>query len=846
MKNTAIYLFHFFSLTLVAQQSEIHGIVSIHNSEYETGKRQYVQNAQVEDDFEKATPTTTSSDGTFKLVFVKVAEKTSVNLNVKKEGLQVVNIDGLNAVTGQRDMVRLSMSKPEKIAEYRRQIYKVGKTEAEKNLAIQLKKKGEQIEILQKDAQKNKTTIEQLQKEYGELQAFATKIEEQAQDLARRYAPVNLDDAAPLYRESFGLFQKGELDKALQILRGADLVGQADKILAERKAIGTIRQEANQRDSLQQKRTEDLMQVLGLKADLHHARFEWDSVQICLELRVNLDSNDVYNLWRLGDFLAEQNKKHEAIYYYEKALNLAQTPALQATFLNNVAVQYSDNQNMYLAEGAYKKALIIRRQLIEKNPQEFLPDFVSTLINLGSYYFRNQKMQQAEEAYNEALLVMKQEEDSSGVLLPYMATAMTNLGAFYIENQKMSQAEITLNEALEINRELAEENPDVFRQDVARTLVNLGGCYATNQKISQAENAFVEALKIFRELGEKNPDAFLPYVVNILNNLGLFYSETKKAQAEILFVEALKKARLLSQKNPDAFLPEVAKILNNLGVFYRDTKNKVQAEADLIEALDIRKQLVEKNPEVFLPELANTLDNLGVFYGLNHKEVQAEEAFINALKIKKELAIKNSDVFLPSVATTLNNLGFFYQNLKDYNRALTYYSEAIAYREAAILKGEAHFIKDWGQIARNILELKDIALSNDDHIQVIKAEYLIAKSCDNLKNVSEQFLSFAVTEYRKLSWLVLFLKNYQFAEKYALRCLELDKTQESVLSNLGHSQLFRGQFKNALFTYNRLKGKKNNQGKDYKYIILNDFKILESEGITHKDMPRMKVEIEKW
>jgi hypothetical protein len=41
---------------LIAQQSEIKGTISIYNSEYETGKRQFVTNAQIEDDLAKATP----------------------------------------------------------------------------------------------------------------------------------------------------------------------------------------------------------------------------------------------------------------------------------------------------------------------------------------------------------------------------------------------------------------------------------------------------------------------------------------------------------------------------------------------------------------------------------------------------------------------------------------------------------------------------------------------------------------------------------------------------------------------------------------------------------------------
>jgi hypothetical protein len=101
MKQLLFIIFLLNAIASISQQSEIKGIISIHNSEYETGKRQYVSNAQVEDDFAKATPQTTDANGNIKLVFVRIPEKTSVQLIVKKEDLLVVNIDGLNAVTGQ-------------------------------------------------------------------------------------------------------------------------------------------------------------------------------------------------------------------------------------------------------------------------------------------------------------------------------------------------------------------------------------------------------------------------------------------------------------------------------------------------------------------------------------------------------------------------------------------------------------------------------------------------------------------------------------------------------------------------------------------------------------------------
>ncbi|MEI7587141.1 tetratricopeptide repeat protein [Runella sp.] len=848
MKISPILLSIALSAPLFAQQSVIKGVVSIHNSEYETGKRQYVQNATVEDDFEKATQQTTDDNGTFKLVFVGVPEKTSAQLIVKKEGLQVVNIDGLSAITGLRDLVRLSMAKPDKIAEYRRQIYKVGKTEAEKNLAAQLKKKGDQIETLQKDAVKNKSAIEKLQQEYAELQAFASKIEEQAQDLARRYAPVNLDDAAPLYRESFKLFQQGELSKALQILRGADLVGQANKILAEEKRINEGRQALNQQDSIKEQRKQDLLQVLGLKADLHKATFEWDSVWFCLELKVQLDSTNVYTIWDLAYFLGAQNKKYEAIHYYKKALILAQTPELKATLQNNLGNLYRDNQKMAQAEGAYNEALKIRRHLVEINPDDFLLDLAIILNNLGIFYRDNQKMPQAEGAYNEALKIRRQmAEKNPAAFLPDLAMILNNLGILYSDNQKMPQAEGAFNEALKIYRQMAEKNPAAFLPDLAMTLNNLGVFYRNHQKMPQAEVAFNEALKIRRQMAEKNPDAFLPDLAMTLNNLGVFYREIQKMpQSDGTNNESLKIYRHLAEKNPDAFLPYVATTLNNLGNYYSDNQEMPQAEGAYNESLKIRRQMAEKNPEAFLQDVAVTLNNLGVFYRENQKMSQAKEAYNESLKIYKQLAEKNPDAFLPYVATNLNNLGVFYKTLKQYDKALDYYGESFIYREDAIEKGGTHFFKDCLKVLRNIAEVKDSAEVKKDYASVVKAGRFLAEGCDSLKGINEKLLPIAVSEYGSLSWWALFAKEYALSEKAARHCLDLDETQAYVLANLGHSQILRGQYKAGMGTYEKLKGKKNGNNKDYKTVILEDLQALEEAGVSHPDVAKAREAIEKW
>ncbi|MBK9014710.1 MAG: hypothetical protein IPM82_11880 [Saprospiraceae bacterium] len=48
------------------------------------------------------------------------------------------------------------------------------------------------------------------------------------------------------------------------------------------------------------------MPDLRLLADTYKQQFKWDSVEICYEALLKLDSTNVENLWGFADFLAEQ------------------------------------------------------------------------------------------------------------------------------------------------------------------------------------------------------------------------------------------------------------------------------------------------------------------------------------------------------------------------------------------------------------------------------------------------------------------------------------------------------------------------------------------------------------
>jgi tetratricopeptide (TPR) repeat protein len=69
--------------------------------------------------------------------------------------------------------------------------------------------------------------------------------------------------------------------------------------------------------------------------------------------------------------------------------------------LNNVAILYSVTQRQAEAEGAYKEALAIRRDLAAQNPEAYRPDVAMTLHNVAYLYSATQRLAEAEGTFKE-------------------------------------------------------------------------------------------------------------------------------------------------------------------------------------------------------------------------------------------------------------------------------------------------------------------------------------------------------------------------------------------------------------------------------------------------------------
>ena len=292
MKNTLIFYLLFLSYALKAQQTSIVGTVAVFNSKTETGKRQFIQNAQVEETFGKSQATTTDVDGNFRLVLVGIAAKQSFAFTITKAGFEIVNRDNLHAVAGQREAVHILMSPKGKIAESKIKYYQIGKTASEKALDAKIKQKQADLAALKKNEKANQQAINDTQAEIAKLYDYYKTIDQNARELAERFSRVNLDDASELYQRAFRHFQNGSIDSALIVLDEVNWSNKVDSILIEEARLFALKSVIDFNDSVLVHRRDSLRQAIQLKRQLHLDKKQYTDALKTSELLFSLDAND--------------------------------------------------------------------------------------------------------------------------------------------------------------------------------------------------------------------------------------------------------------------------------------------------------------------------------------------------------------------------------------------------------------------------------------------------------------------------------------------------------------------------------------------------------------------------
>lgn len=214
----------------LAQQIDLHGQISIHNSRYETGKIEYVQDAFVQAPF--AGSTNSDSEGLFLLTFQGIKRGAPIRLSVEKTGLEIVNQGDIDSVIlGRLLPLQIYLAPEGKLAQAQVDLFEISESAL-------LQRHNDQIALLQASTAKSDSLIQELEQKLNREIADAKEAEEllnrqlfeiqrRLPSIAKELAQVNLDFVSDMYLEAYEYLKMGEVELAITALDEAVLNAEA-------------------------------------------------------------------------------------------------------------------------------------------------------------------------------------------------------------------------------------------------------------------------------------------------------------------------------------------------------------------------------------------------------------------------------------------------------------------------------------------------------------------------------------------------------------------------------------------------------------------------------------------
>lgn len=618
-------LLSFFASTAFSQQIPLSGQVSIHNSQYQTERIEYVEGASVSAAFGGATQT--DSQGDFNLTFSSVTEGDLIELNIEKTGLEVVNErDILYAVLGRSRPLRVYMAPEGQLAQAQTELYEVSLqaiTARYDALIAELRQGGTRSTAI--IAELEEQLNQEIEHRFAAEDLLNEKLEalkEQLPETTKRLAQVNMDFASDNYRTAFELYKKGEIEAALEKLDEATLSEESTQVLATLDGIKKNQADYQIALAQEEEKAYQIVESYQLKAEAYNLIFDYRSA-------VNVYQKAV-------DLL-------EALKDGEEDLELADCYVVLSKIYCNVGDYL---QGLYYQ----KKSTIVKEKYLEKGNPELLESYNGLVIvhrNLGEYrkaLFFGQKalgfLENHGGDYNETII-----------------TLYINIGTIYRNLGESSNA----LETLKMASLFLDENFNNSQNIVISLYSSLANIYRDLGRYSQA----LELQQTVVEIARKNWQLNHPYLAIHYNNLSLMYQDVGD---HFNSLETQKKALAIRQEVLESNHPDIATSYHNLSRNYSNLKNYDQALIMQQKAIKVREQIFEK----YHPSLANSYNNLaGLYSDLGD--------YLNAILAQRKdiVIVKNVYGFShPRMALSYHNLAknLYYQDQLD---------SAIMYEEKA-------------------------------------------------------------------------------------------------------------------------------------------------------------------
>jgi tetratricopeptide (TPR) repeat protein len=301
----------------------------------------------------------------------------------------------------------------------------------------------------------------------------------------------------------------------------------------------------------------------------------------------------------LGSSYTDLNDYKKALDEFNKAreiyLNLDEDK--QSEYLWEITLLLNNLANLFYYQKEYEEAAFNFKIVLDnyrscpKDDAEVLCYIALTLDNLANVHSEQEKYKEkALEEYKEALEIRKDlVEKNSQKYLPELAVSYNNLGVYYSEQEEYEKAASEHEKALEIRTGLAKNSPQLYLANLATTLNNLANTYDALKKSKKASKQYEKALKIYRSLYKQVPETYTPYLAMTLINLAIYYQKSlpQREKSFEYVIEAIILLEPLYDTVPytQTYLERAARVLRNW-----DLSNE-----EILRLVDEKKEQTEKD-----------------------------------------------------------------------------------------------------------------------------------------------------------------------------------------------------------------------------------------------------------
>ncbi|WP_339153330.1 tetratricopeptide repeat protein [Streptomyces sp. F41] len=298
-----------------------------------------------------------------------------------------------------------------------------------------------------------------------------------------------------------------------------------------------------------------------------------------------------------------------------------------------------------------KDAARIYAELGMKRPGDYQAELALTMSALGDRIAATGDPAAAAPFAKQAVRLQREliDEDQPGASVPALVEYLLRYAGQLAGSGEAVEAVPRAEEAVGLLRDLAADEPEVFRPRLATALHTLGGHRAAVSDTSGTIEATAEAVSLFRGLADERPADFVQELATALDSLAGHLGRAGDPAAGLRVAEeAVALHRELVAESAEAFRPGLAAALRTLARCLADTGDPVGALPPVREAVALLRAHGEEAEE----ELAGALRMLGTYVELEGDAEGAVEAFWEAVTLDRRLTPDRPDPS-PASATPL-------------------------------------------------------------------------------------------------------------------------------------------------------------------------------------------------